>query len=213
MRCDFCKFSNPPGVVTCQSCGARLPGVACSRCYFENPPDNRYCGRCGQPLSDFEQSEQLQPAGRGSDQGRVYEAVPTSVVYVVGLGAILVVASLIYPWYILGDQAAVNDAPASFLNQFSAGWQWFPGVPMVVIIVSAILSTVLAILANKGKIHPAPCLMLAIVSLLAAIWLWQGLATGEANPAEWELAPMLVTIGAIILLVGSSMTARPLLRR
>ncbi len=84
---------------------------------------------------------------------------------------------------------------------------------MVVIILSAILSTVLALLAHRGKVHPAPCLVLAIVSLIAAIWLWQGLETGEANPAEWELAPMLVTIGAIILLVGGSMTARPLLRR
>ena len=213
MRCDFCKFSNPPAVATCQSCGARLPGVACSRCYFENPTENRFCGRCGQPLSGSDQEEQSQQARRGSDQGRVYEAVPTSVVYVVGLGAILVVASLVYPWYFLGDQAAAEDAPASILNQFTTGWKWFPGVPMVVIIVSSVMSSILALLAHRGKVHPAPCLMLALVSLAAAIWLWQGIATGEVNPADWELAPMLATIGAIILLVGGSMTAGPLLRR
>ena len=205
MRCDFCKFNNPPGVAWCQGCGARLPGLPCARCYFENPPDHTYCGRCGQALTVAREPEQ--------QQGRVYESVPTSIVSVVVFGAILAVASVVYPWYLLGNQTAAEDAPGSIFHQVAVGWSWFPGVPLLLIILSATLSTALAILAHRGKVHPAPSLFLGLVSLLSAIWLWQGIVTGTPNPGEWELAPMLATIGAIIVLVGGSMTARPLLRR
>ena len=204
MRCDFCKFSNPPGVAWCQGCGARLLGIVCVRCYFENPPDHEYCGRCGQVLTVARDPER---------RGRVYERVPTSVVSVVGFGAILAVASVAYPWYLVGNQANIREAPGSIFHQLVVGWEWFPGVPLLLIILSTIIATVLAILANRGKVHPAPCLLLGLVGLLSAIWLWQGLVTGTPNPSDWEIAPMLATIGAIIVLVGGSMTARPLLRR
>ncbi len=180
--------------------------VVCNRCFFENPSDHTFCGRCGQALTATKQ-----PELRG--KVKIHESVPTSVISVVGFGAILAVASVAYPWYLLNSQTCAEAPPASIFHQLVVGWEWFPGVPLLLIILSATLSTVLAGLAYRERINPAPCLALGIVSLLSAIWLWQGLVTGSSNPNDWELAPMLATIGAIIVVAGGSMTALPLFRQ
>ena len=205
MRCELCKSGNPPGVLHCENCGAKLPGIICAQCYEENPTDNNFCGRCGQPLTGTD--EIIPPTGR------VYENIPTSIVSIIVFGAFLAVISLIYPWYVLGDESAAEDVPVSLIYQMASGWDWFPGMPLIITMTSVLLATALAILAHRGKIHPAPSLLVGLISLLSTIWLWQGLVTGEANPQEWEIAPMLATIGTILVLVGGSMAARPLLQR
>ena len=208
MRCDYCKFSNPPGVAVCQVCGARLPGVTCARCYFENPPAHTYCGQCGQSLTSPGETGEAQ-----TPPGRVFEHRPTSLVALVGFGAILAVASVAYPWYLLGDQARVQGTPASMFYQLSTGWEWFPGLPLILIIVSSTLSTFLSILATHGRPHPVSGVLLGIVSLLSVIWLWQGIVAQRSEAWDQELTPMLATIGAIIVLVGAALTARGLLSR
>ena len=201
MRCELCKSSNPPGVLHCGNCGAKLPGIICAQCYEENPTDNNFCGRCGQPLTGTDEITPL--------TGKVHENIPTSIVSIIVFGAFLAVISLIFPWYVLGDESAAENIPVSLIYQMASGWNWFPRVPLII----SMTSVVLAILAYREKVHPAPSLLLGLIGLLPTIWLWQGLVTGEANPREWEVAPMLATIGAILILVGGSMAARPLLQR
>ena len=201
MRCELCKSSNPPGVLHCGNCGAKLPGIICAQCYEENPTDNNFCGRCGQPLTGTDEITPL--------TDKVYENIPTTIVSIIVFGAFLAVISLIFPWYVLGDESAAENIPVSLIYQMASGWDWFPGAPLII----SMTSVVLAILAYREKVHPAPSLLLGLIGLLPTIWLWQGLVTGEANPREWEIAPMLATIGAILVLVGESMAARPLLQR
>lgn len=205
MRCGFCGFNNPEGVHSCQHCHSRLPWVSCARCYFTNPPDNTYCGRCGQPLA--------QPAEPQPQTGKLQDRKATSIVAVIGFGAVLVLASAAYPWYLLGQQATDEAAPATIFGQLAAGWQWFPGVPLVLITVSGSLSTFLSMLAHHGKAHPVPSLLLGLVTLISAIWLWQGLITGNPNPGDWELTPIMATVGAIILVVGGFLVAHPMFAR
>ncbi|MCZ6891923.1 MAG: hypothetical protein O7F09_05355 [Chloroflexi bacterium] len=143
----------------------------------------------------------------------MYENISTSIVTIIVFGAFLAVISLIFPWYVLGDESAAENVPVSLINLIATGWDWFPGVPLIITMTSVVLAMVLAILAHHEKVHPAPSLLLGLIGLLSTIWLWQGLVTGEANPREWEIAPMLATIGAILVLVGGSMAARPLLQR
>lgn len=205
MRCGFCRFNNPVGVEICQHCHSRLPWIACGRCYFHNPPDHQYCGRCGQPLTPSEEPE--------FHRGKLHESKATSTLAVLGFGAVVALASAAYPWYLLGQQATGQSAPVTLSGQLASGWQWFPGLPLVLITISASLSTLLGILAHHGKSHPIPFLVLSLITLISATWLWQGLATGNPNPGDWVLTPMLATVGAIILLVGGFLIAHPLFSR
>ena len=212
MRCQFCKFSNPPGAVYCQVCNARLAGVVCTRCYFENSPDNSYCGQCGQPLTREIGDQPEPPRGRVSES-RALEDRPTSVVSLILLGAILAAATVAFPWYLLGDDAAAESAAISVSDQIEAGWSLFPGLPLVLILVSASVSTIIAVLSHYRSISPLASIISGLVSLITAIWLWQGLVIDTPRPGDIEFTPMLATIGAIIALVGGALMARPLLAR
>ena len=205
MRCDFCKATNPTGVTQCQVCGARLSAVVCDRCYFENPPDHTFCGQCGQALTPTQ--------APSSQRGSVIEFKPVPVVAIVGFGAILAIASVAFPWYFLGDQSSTEATPITISTLLDIGWNWFPGVPLLLIMVSAALSTFLTILGSHGKPHPVLTVLLGLASLASALWLWQGMVAAQPNLGNEELTPMLATIGAIIVLVGGSMTARALLAR
>ncbi len=240
MRCDFCRHSNPPGTVWCQVCQARLPGVVCALCSFENPPGHIYCGSCGQSLTIEAEPEPQQLIGyedvstmaREEEgnienyetdiapqskiqqaQGKDDEKWPLPLVTIVGFGAILAVATVAYPWYSLGDEDALQTSSASMFNQLETGWSWFPGVPIVLIILSATLSTFFSILTQHGKVSPVPLVFFGLVSLVSAIWLWQGLVYGKPIPSDGEIAPVLATIGAIIVLVGGTAMAGRLMSR
>ena len=231
LRCDYCRSTYIPGEAICQVCEARLPGVQCLLCNFENPPDHLYCGGCGQALTidrmpeppavtsedaPDDSSEQEIYVG-GSVSSKVSENQPKEttfdgtsvpVEYVIGFGAILAVASAAYPWYFLGDQAEFETIRVSIFHQFTSGWDWFPGLPLILIVLSSSLATFLSTLAQHGKASPVPAIFLGLISLISSLWLWQGLLLDRPNPGELELAPMLATIGAIIVLVGGSLMAR-----
>ena len=212
MRCEFCKFSNPPGADYCQVCNARLSGLVCARCYFENSPDNSYCGRCGQPLTREIGDQPKPPRGKVSEV-RTSEDRSTSVVSIILFGAILAAATVAFPWYLLGDDAAAGSANISVSDQIEAGWSLFPGLPLALILVSASFSTIIAILSHYRRTSPVVSIIPGLVSLMAAIWLWQGLVMDTPRPGDIEFTPMLATIGAIIALVGGALMARPLLAR
>ena len=142
-----------------------------------------------------------------------FDGTTVPVEYVIGFGAILAVASAAYPWYFLGDQAEFEASRVSIFHQFTFGWDWFPGLPLVLIVLSVSLATFLSILAQHGKASPVPVIFLGLISLVSSLWLWQGLLLDRPNPGELELSPMLATIGAIIVLVGASLMARSFFSR
>ena len=212
MRCEFCRFSNPPEAIYCQVCNARLPGVVCARCNFQNSPDNSYCGQCGQPLTKETGDQPEPPRGRVSEE-RTPEDRSTSVVSLILFGAVLAAATVAFPWYLLGDDAAAESAAISVSDQIEVGWSLFPGLPLVLVLASACFSTIIAILSHYRRISPLFSIIPGLVGLTAAIWLWQGLVMDTPRPGDIEFTPMLATIGAIIALVGGALMARPLLSR
>lgn len=223
IRCDFCRSSNPPGITWCEVCNARLPGIACALCGFDNPPGNIYCGQCGQALTiEGEPRQQatmddsvptVATEAQQKPQGTDSESPSVPVAYVVGFGAVLAVGSVAYPWYFLGNQAEFQAIRISIFHQFASGWEWFPGLPLVLIILSASLSTFLSILAQNGKASPVPSIFLGVISLVSAIWLWQGFIAERPATGELELTPMFATIGAIIIVVGGALMTRQFLAR
>ena len=205
MQCDLCKFSNPAGLEWCQICGARLPIVICARCYFENPVGHTFCGQCGQALAS--DKETAKPSGS------VIESRATSIVAIVGFGTVVAVASVAFPWYFMNGQTGDQDATASLFNQFASGWHWFPGLPIALIVLSSTMSTLLTMLTIRGRSYPLQIVLLGLVSLASAMWLWLGLVAEGKDIGDAELTPILTTIGAIIVLVGGFILARPLLQR
>ncbi len=199
VRCSFCKAVNSVTEKTCQFCGSWLGSLVCPRCSSVNPPENGYCGSCGGPLLGQGESEREKSAPSRR---------PGLALALVGLGSIVAVASVAYPWYVIGDSRGVPTF-ASLSQQMANGWSLFPGAPLLLIALSATLSTFLSLLASHGKAYPVPCILASLVSLLAALWLWNGLAGGGLWASDRELAPMLATVGAIILLVSAFLVARP----
>ena len=205
MRCESCSYENPPGLARCQACNAHLPPITCPHCNFRNPPDHTFCGQCGQAVDTGREP--------GRERRRVQQASSTYILSIVGFGAILVVASVAYPWYFLGDHTAVQASDVTMFNQLDTGWSWFPGLPLLLIILSASLSTFLVMLAIHRKVSPVAAVFPGLVNMLCLIWLWQGLIAGRPGPGDHELTPMLATVGAIVVLVGGALMAGPLLSR
>ncbi|MDA1215608.1 MAG: hypothetical protein O2812_01865 [Chloroflexi bacterium] len=126
---------------------------------------------------------------------------PSSIA-LVGFGAILALASASYPWYLFGLYGDTNEATLSEVLQ--DGWQWFPGLPLVLIALSAITSTVVSMAASLSKIRPYVALGSGLVTLFSATWLWQGYSqyrTGDSTDGVVPgTGPMLAVIGAIVLI-------------
>ena len=113
----------------------------------------------------------------------------------------------------IGDPAEVIENPASLRQQLDSGWDLFPGVPLMLITLSASMSTFLAILANNGRSYPVISILTGLLTLVSATWLWSGVVVSSGSTSDTELTPMLATVGAIILMVGATTAALPLLRR
>ncbi len=189
---------NLPEIVTCPHCG------------FANLPNSNYCGRCG--LSIFGTEPVEAPEGMGEQEPPKQNRLPAPI-YIIGFGAVLAVASVAYPWYIIGDPTAVIENPVSLQQQLDAGWDLLPGLPLLLITLTASMSTFLAILANNGKSYPVISVLTGLMTLVSATWLWSGVVVSSASTSDTELTPMLATIGAIILMVGATTAAIPLIRR
>ena len=190
--------------------------VPCPHCGFENLPNSNYCGRCGLSIFDSESLEEEHheplPMGMGVQEEPTKGRLP-SPIYIIGFGAVLAIASVAYPWYIIGDPAEVIENPVSLRQQLDSGWDLFPGVPLMLITLSASMSTFLAILANNGRSYPVVSILTGLLTLVSATWLWSGVVVNSASTSDTELTPMLATVGAIILMVGATTAALPLLRR
>lgn len=190
--------------------------VTCPHCGFENLPNSNYCGRCGLSIFDTDpvEDEHHEPLPEGmGEQEKPTQSRLLSPIYIIGFGAVLAIASVAYPWYIIGDPADVIENPVSIRQQFDSGWDLFPGLPLMLITLSASLSTFLAILANNGRSYPVVSVLTGLLTLVAATWLWSGVVVSSTSTSDTELTPMLATVGAIILMVGAATAALPLLRR
>lgn len=101
MRCSNCGLDNPENVKTCAGCGTSLEAPAsstwtttrCSECGTEVNPGVLLCTRCDQ---DRRQSIARQPAPSIPPNGKVFPAGNTRAVM---MGAVMMLASLAYPWY------------------------------------------------------------------------------------------------------------------
>lgn len=223
MKCTHCSFDNLPGVTVCQVCGTRLTGIVCTRCNFENPPDYRFCGNCGQPLPEIAATSarpavRLTPAAPAplSTEPVNQSATPPppaptpndnaskgpSSIALVGFGAILALASASYPWYLFGLYGDTQEATLSEVLQ--DGWQWFPGLPLVLIAASAVTSTIVSMANSLTRIRPIVALVSGFITLFSATWLWQGYSqfrTGDSSGGVVPgTGPMLAIIGAIVLI-------------
>ena len=208
MRCSHCDFDNLPGAATCQVCESRLPTVECHRCHFQNPPEDLYCGGCGHELPtdadddgapDPEPPMLLEPIPPAPET-----PTPASPIALVGFGAILALGSAAFPWYLLGSS---RDPEEQSLTQIlETGWEWFPGIPLVIIGVSTVLSTFIAIFGGSSSTRPLASIVLAMATLFAAGWLWMGFNSPQTWATEGGFTPaagaMLATVGAIVLVAS-----------
>ena len=215
MRCSHCNFENVAGVAICQVCKNSLVGEPCERCAFQNPPEYRFCGECGLSLVEPQDSSPVTEVATPVSRPRVrpVDAEPStaqqlssgpSPIALIGFGAILALGSIAFPWYLFG--ATQSSEGQSLSNILETGWQWFPGVPLILIAASTIASTLAGLLGSLARARPIVAVVAGMVTLIAATWLWQGYS-GPADGSEADaLGPttgaMLATVGAIVLVAA-----------
>ena len=206
MRCKHCNFDNVPGVTTCQVCATPMGVAECSRCGFNNPSDYSYCGGCGQPPAvavEQETTRSTPPTTKVviRPEKPAEASKSTSPVALVGFGAILALGSAAFPWYLFG--ATEQSDEQTLFKVLEEGWEWYPGVPLTIIALSAVLSSLLAILGGPSRYRPIAAVALGLVTLFSAAWLWQGSPSTDTGISVGAALPgtgaMLTTMGAIVL--------------
>ncbi|MCH8206677.1 MAG: hypothetical protein IH956_06695, partial [Chloroflexi bacterium] len=92
------------------------------------------------------------------------------------------------------------------------GWESFPGVPLALIAVCTISTTLIAIVGDarlwvisiSGRTRPVVAVVFGIVTLFSATWLWLGYRSPESEDISTAVAPatgaMLAAVGAIVLI-------------
>ena len=215
MRCSNCNFDNVAGMATCQVCGSSLIGEPCERCGFDNPPDYRFCGSCGRSLVEPEEPAPVtevasavarpprRPADTRPSTAQQLSRGPSPIA-LIGFGAILALGSIAFPWYLFGATQASEGQSLS--NILETGWQWFPGVPLLLIAASTIASTLAGLLGSLARARPIVAVVAGMVTLIAATWLWQGYSGPSDGSGADTLGPttgaMLATVGAIVLVAA-----------
>ncbi len=206
-RCAHCRFQNAPGMAFCQVCGTVLGGSKCPKCDVANPQGAAVCGFCGysmprtqaasvKPRSDLHESMAPQPTVAHEDP---------SPAALIGFGAVLSLAAAAYPWYLFGGFEASPEQRATIAQLLEAGWRGFPGVPLTLIAIAAVTSTMVSVLKELEAVRPAVAVASGVVTLLSALWLSQGFermqtsGPGQAMPLTGSI---LVTIGAIVVLTA-----------
>ncbi len=205
MRCTHCNFDNVAGVTVCQVCNTPLEGVPCPRCGSLNPTDFHFCGFCGYTMQDT--TSPPPPTAPAAPVQAVAPTPPPSTpsagpppVVLIGFGAILSLAAASYPWYLLGNPTETGSTLSELL---SLGWRWFPGMPLALIAVSAVISTVVSMVRGWNTVRPAVAVGSGLVTLLAATWLGEGLTRTELGTTDAGLpatGAVLATIGAIVVI-------------
>lgn len=213
IRCPYCKTSNVPGETWCKVCGAWLQGQECPQCHHQNPPGYNFCGLCGLSLDTG--GAPPEGVGKTPEPEVVVTSRGVAPVLIIGFGAVLALASVAFPWYVLSHSA--GEAYPTLFQQLAQGWELFPGVPLGLIGLASIASALLGILAGRGRPHPVASVVAGIVGLISVAWLWQGLQAQQAarvvGTVPVETGAMLAAIGAIIIVVGGALIARAALLR
>ena len=204
MRCTHCNFDNVAGVTVCQVCGTPLEGVPCPRCGSLNPPDFHFCGFCGYTMQGAAPEPVAAPvphvqAVAPPPPPPTPSAGPPPVV-LIGFGAILSLAAASYPWYLFGSPTETGSTLSELL---ALGWRWFPGAPLALIAVSAVTSTLVAMVRGWNTVRPAVAVGSGLVTLFSATWLGEGLTRTELGTTDAGLpatGAVLATIGAIVVI-------------
>ena len=207
MRCTHCNFDNVAGVTVCQVCGTPLEGVACPRCGSLNPPDFHFCGFCGYTMESTAPEPAAQPAPpveAVAPNPPPPPPLPASAgpppVVLIGFGAILSLAAAAYPWYLFGGQTETGSTLSELL---ALGWRWFPGMPLALIAISAVTSTLVSMVRGWNTVRPGVAVGSGLVTLFSATWLGEGLTRTEMGTGGAELpatGAVLATIGAIVVI-------------
>ena len=206
-RCAHCRFENAPGMTSCQVCGTVLGGSKCPKCDVVNPQGVAVCGFCGFSMPRTAAASQ-------EPQADLHESVappPTTVreepspAALIGFGAVLSLAAAAYPWYLFGGIEAGPAQQATITQLLEAGWRGFPGVPLTLIAIAAVTSTMVSVLKELETVRAAVAVVSGLVTLLSATWLSYGFARMQApgsGPAVPLTGVILVTIGAIVVLTA-----------
>ncbi|MCH6552386.1 MAG: zinc ribbon domain-containing protein [Planctomycetes bacterium] len=206
LRCDTCHTENAPGIVFCEACGTVLGDSKCPRCGVVNPKDVVVCGFCRCAIARTQSAlpvpldirESLPPVPAAPHE----EPPPAALI---GFGAVLSLAAAAYPWYLFGGFEASPEQRATIAQLLEAGWRGFPGVPLTLIAIAAVTSTMVSVLKELEAVRPAVAVASGVVTLLSALWLSQGFermqtsGPGQAMPLTGSI---LVTIGAIVVLTA-----------
>lgn len=144
----------------------------------------------------------MEPAFKAMPKSQPHKT--PSPIALIGFGAILALASAAFPWYLLlSSSASVGPGEQSIFNLLQVGWKWFPGVPLTIIAISAVLSALLGIAGGENKARPIISTVLGLVILFSATWLWQGYTSRQPAESSGSLSPAtgaaFVVVGAIIL--------------
>ena len=207
LRCDTCHFENASGMMFCQACGTVLGDSKCPQCGVVNPKDAIVCGFCRCSIAraastspavrlDIRESVAPRPA-----QARE-EPSPAALI---GFGAVLSLAAAAYPWYMLGGVEPGPEQRATIAQLLEAGWRGFPGVPLTLIAIAAVTSTMVSVLKELAAVRPTVAVLSGLVMLLSAGWLSEGIERMQnAGSDPWTPATgaILVVIGAIVLLTA-----------
>ena len=202
MRCHQCNFDNLSGVESCVACGTRMKGVTCPRCDAANSMDSTICVSCGFELQAKTTS--------GRKRGSVLESKPPaatalgtqdpSPVGLIGFGAIISGSAAAYPWYLFGDS---QSQLATISELLEVGWRGFPGTPLALVVISAIVSTTTSLVLGLNKVRAPTVVFSGLVTLMSATWLGEGLARLQPGFVDSTLpitGAILQTIGAIVLI-------------
>ena len=219
LRCDACHFENAPGMTFCQACGTVLGDSKCPRCGVVNPKDVDVCGFCRCSIAS---TAAPMPAVRLDIHESVaplppapHEDPPPAAL--IGFGAVLSLAAAAYPWYMLGGVEFAPEQQATIAQLLEAGWRGFPGVPLTLITIAAVVSMMVSVLKELEAVRPAVAVVSGLVMLLSAAWLSKGfelMRTAGSAPAMPDTGSILVAIGAIVLLaVGLYLSSHPRVAR
>ncbi len=207
VQCTYCSFVNVPGVQHCQVCGALLPQFVCPQCHFGNPLGYHFCIRCDATL--VAEQPRTRISLQSAPSNKIKPSAPkteTSPVALIGFGAILALASAAFPWYLLGSPGGGDTGPETVGSLLQHGWQLFPGVPLILITLSSVASSLVAVIHRLSGIRSQTTLASGFITLLSAASLWQRYPgspdSSSVSAVPPDLGAALITIGAIVLVVG-----------
>ena len=97
-----------------------------------------------------------------------------------------------------GAAQQFRDEPLAQVHE--TGWNWCPGLPLGLVVLSTLLSTLLAIVGSSSMYRPVSVVALGMVTLFSAAWLWQGSPFPEpTDDCTPDTGAMLTTMGGIVL--------------